>query len=159
MSASHSILYLRNILSKREYTLLFSLLFLIFFIILSITSNFIVPLPLQINPFTDPLLLLIIFCISLLISLNATLLFYNHSNKEKHTLPLKLSVIGSTLAFFTTSCPFCYPPLLMWAGLGSAAAFISGFNLSLGLISIVFLALSIHFLLKRQCSNCEVMKK
>lgn len=143
---------LKEILREGNARLVFAASIVLFSVILSVTSGFVVLLPIGVNPFFEIERLAIIGVIVVLVSLNAAALAHNYSIQKKAAG--KSSIFGAFAAFFTTSCPVCQPVLLVWLGFGGASAALSNYGIYIGLVSILLLLVSLHFSLK--CNSCGV---
>lgn len=145
-----------TILSENRYKAVFFILFVITLAVLTITSNIIVLSTLSINPFADIARVFLMFIISILISLNITVILYKYKIKKK-TSPTT-TVLGAVMALFTTTCPICQPIWLIYFGFGSATAFLTELSWYAGFLSIALLIFSLYNSTKEKKCIVKVKK-
>lgn len=137
------------------------LLIVSFFVLLSLllfTSNAITFPDLRLNPFIEPVNVLIVMVIAFLMSLNFLVLFHKNEmskiSKEKAT-----GIFGLFASLFASSCPLCQPAIFAWFGLGSITGFFAELSIYFALGSIGFLLVSLYLNLKSINGKCELQNK
>lgn len=146
---------LAGVLSDGHYLKVLIFSALVLGAVLAVTSGFFVPASLDFNPLAEPLKVAIVAVIALLLALSITVLLERHDKAK--TSDKKITLVGAITAFFTTTCPFCQPVVLLWLGLGSATAFLVEYSIPISLASIAFLLVSLNLALKSE-EVCEVKK-
>ncbi len=123
--------------------------------VLAITSNILAPDGLALNPFAEPARVALMAAIAAAMAVNGAVLLHNHDMRK--SAGGRTTAIGALAALFTSACPVCQPVWLVWLGLGTGTAFLSGVGLYAGAFSLAMLLVSIHYSLKSAESFCEVV--
>ncbi len=145
---------LREVFAGRRYRVAAAGLAAVLIPLLAITSNILSPDGLSINPFAEPLGVVIMAAIAAAMAVNGAILLRNYDLRA--ALPGKAAAAGGGAALLASACPYCQPVWLVWLGLGSATAFLSAIGAYLGLLSLAMLLVSIHYSLKSAKAVCEV---
>ena len=144
---------LGEVFAQNRYKYVLLILFLVLVPVFAITSDVIVTSTLTLNPTSEPLQIALMFGIVLLMALNGAVVFHNYETRKVSNKSTTL--VGAVTALFTSTCPICQPVWLVWLGFGSASAFLASISLYLGLLSLAFLLVSLHYSLKSVSNTCE----
>jgi len=134
-----------NVLSRRNYFILFLISGLLYGLIYAVMTN-LIDLRFGLNninvSFTQVSLSFVVM-FSILGGLLISLQVFAIRNRQKSLKSANVGFIGAFLSFFNTTCPFCKPLLLSLIGFPGSLA-ISRYGLALAIISLVLLLISIY---------------
>ncbi|MEK6982087.1 MAG: hypothetical protein AABX38_04110 [Candidatus Micrarchaeota archaeon] len=145
--------------SKKQVTLLIASFFAVLSLLL-FTSNAIIFPELTLNPFIEPVNLILVAIVAFLISINFVVLF--HKNEILKTSKISeqkaTGIFGIFASLFASSCPLCQPAIFAWFGLGSITGFFAELSIYFAIASTGFLLVSLYLNLKSLNGKCEVKK-
>ena len=138
------------ILSEPKNSSKFALFTATAFAVLAVTSGTIIVPDLILNPLVDPLKVMVIGAIAILIALNLTVILNSRKTTATTALGATAGIAAGTV---TTACTFCPPIIFIWLGAGTTGALFTDISIYIGIASIIFLSVALHYSLK---DNCEV---
>jgi hypothetical protein len=131
----------------------------LFFALLAITSNIIVLQAWELNPFAEPLHIVMDGLIAALFGANIAVLLHNSDKKSAGSGETQMTTLGGFAALLTSSCPLCSPFLLFSVGLGGFGAFMAGVSALIAIASITLLSFSLKRGLEAADGTCGIRRR